>query len=214
MKLFTKSAVAVLGISMLMVGVPGSALAETGTPAPATPPAAPAPNIVTVQPGEYLEKIAKANNSTALRMYYANTDISKPDLIYPNQQLRVPTADEALAPREVPVEAPRAPVQKPVHQAAPAPARSSYVPTSSPSVASGSVWDRVAMCESGGNWAINTGNGYYGGLQFSLSSWRAVGGTGYPNEASREEQISRGQMLQSKQGWGAWPACTAKLGIR
>ena len=56
-------------------------------------------------------------------------------------------------------------------------------------------WDRLARCESGGNWAINTGNGYYGGLQFSLSSWRAVGGQGYPHESSRETQIEMGQRL-------------------
>ncbi len=78
----------------------------------------------------------------------------------------------------------------------------------------GSVWNALAACESGGNWAINTGNGFYGGLQFTLSSWHAVGGTGYPNEASPAEQIARAQILQSRQGWGAWPACTAKLGIR
>mgnify|MGYP006373783203 FL=1 len=78
----------------------------------------------------------------------------------------------------------------------------------------GSVWDQLAACEAGGNWAINTGNGYYGGLQFSLSSWRGVGGSGLPSEASREEQISRGQMLQARSGWGAWPACSARLGLR
>jgi len=76
-----------------------------------------------------------------------------------------------------------------------------------------SVWDRLALCESGGNWATNTGNGYYGGLQFSLSSWRAVGGTGYPHNASRSEQINRGNSLRSSQGWGAWPACSRKLGL-
>jgi hypothetical protein len=75
------------------------------------------------------------------------------------------------------------------------------------------VWDRLAQCESGGNWAINTGNGFYGGLQFTLSSWSAVGGSGYPNMASRDEQISRAQILQARQGWGAWPACSAKLGL-
>lgn len=75
-------------------------------------------------------------------------------------------------------------------------------------------WDRLAQCESGGNWAINTGNGYYGGIQFSLSSWRAVGGTGYPHEHSREEQIRRGQMLYNSGGWGHWPACTAGFGWR
>lgn len=77
-----------------------------------------------------------------------------------------------------------------------------------------SVWDRLARCESGGNWSINTGNGYYGGLQFSLSSWRAVGGSGYPHTTSRAEQIRRGKMLQARQGWGAWPACSRKMGLR
>ncbi|MFP5282674.1 MAG: transglycosylase family protein, partial [Actinomycetes bacterium] len=85
---------------------------------------------------------------------------------------------------------------------------------SAPSVASGGVWDRLAQCESGGNWSINTGNGYYGGLQFTLSTWRANGGTGMPHEASRERQIAVGKRVQASQGWGAWPACTAKLGIR
>jgi hypothetical protein len=76
------------------------------------------------------------------------------------------------------------------------------------------VWDRLARCESGGVWSLDAGNGYYGGLQFSLSSWRAVGGTGYPHEASREEQIRRGKKLKAGQGWGAWPSCTSKLGLR
>ena len=85
---------------------------------------------------------------------------------------------------------------------------------SAPAVASGSVWDRLAQCESGGNWSINTGNGYYGGLQFSASSWRAVGGTGLPHQASRATQIQMGERLKAKQGWGAWPSCSRKLGLR
>ena len=76
------------------------------------------------------------------------------------------------------------------------------------------AFDAIAQCESGGNWAINTGNGYYGGLQFSAGSWRAVGGTGLPHQNSRQEQIYRAHLLQLRQGWGAWPACTRKLGIR
>ena len=83
-----------------------------------------------------------------------------------------------------------------------------------PAVTSGSVWDRLAQCESGGNWAINTGNGYYGGLQFSLSSWRGVGGVGYPHQASRETQIAMGERLRASGGWGHWPACSRKLGLR
>jgi hypothetical protein len=74
-------------------------------------------------------------------------------------------------------------------------------------------WDALAECESGGDWSINTGNGYYGGLQFSQSSWQAVGGPpGLPSEHSRETQIAMGQRLQAAQGWGAWPACSAELG--
>jgi resuscitation-promoting factor RpfB len=86
--------------------------------------------------------------------------------------------------------------------------------SSSSSTPSGSVWDKLAQCESGGNWSINTGNGYYGGLQFSLSTWRAYGGTGYPHQASRDEQIRIAKKLQADAGWGAWPACSSKLGLR
>ena len=82
------------------------------------------------------------------------------------------------------------------------------------STPSGSVWDKLAQCESGGNWSINTGNGYYGGLQFSLSTWRAYGGSGYPHKASREEQIRIAKKLQAAAGWGSWPACSSKLGLR
>jgi hypothetical protein len=76
------------------------------------------------------------------------------------------------------------------------------------------TWDRLAQCESHGNWSLNTGNGYYGGLQFSLASWQNVGGSGYPHENSREEQIHRGQILQARYGWGQWPHCSSKLGYR
>lgn len=76
------------------------------------------------------------------------------------------------------------------------------------------VWDQLAQCESGGNWAINTGNGYYGGLQFSLRTWRAFGGQGYPHQNSRAEQIRVAERTQASQGWGAWPACSRKLGLR
>jgi hypothetical protein len=75
------------------------------------------------------------------------------------------------------------------------------------------TWDALADCESGGNWATNTGNGYYGGLQFSLSTWQAVGGTGLPSDHSRETQIHFGQILQARSGWGQWPHCSAQLGL-
>ncbi|MGB0099544.1 MAG: transglycosylase family protein [Nocardioides sp.] len=77
-----------------------------------------------------------------------------------------------------------------------------------------SVWDRLAQCESGGNWAINTGNGYYGGLQFNLGTWQAYGGTGLPSNASRETQIAIATKLRDASGgYGAWPHCSASLGL-
>ncbi len=76
------------------------------------------------------------------------------------------------------------------------------------------VWDALARCESGGNWAINTGNGYYGGLQFNLGTWRAYGGTGYPHQASRETQIAVATRLRDATGgYGSWPGCAAALGL-
>jgi hypothetical protein len=66
---------------------------------------------------------------------------------------------------------------------------------------------RIARCESGLRWKINTGNGFYGGLQFTLPSWRAVGGSGYPHRASPLEQKYRAVRLSRLQGWGAWPVC-------
>jgi hypothetical protein len=79
--------------------------------------------------------------------------------------------------------------------------------------APGSDWDRLAACESGGNWSINTGNGYYGGLQFNLATWRSVGGSGLPSQASRSEQIRRGNLLHDSRGWQPWPSCSRKLGL-
>lgn len=76
------------------------------------------------------------------------------------------------------------------------------------------VWDRLAACESGGNWSANTGNGYYGGLQFSLDTWRNWGGSGYPHEHSREAQIAVAKKLQAAEGWSAWPTCSEALGLR
>ncbi|HAS12463.1 MAG TPA: hypothetical protein DCS55_18440 [Acidimicrobiaceae bacterium] len=72
----------------------------------------------------------------------------------------------------------------------------------------------MAQCESGGNWSINTGNGYYGGLQFALATWESVGGSGYPHEHPAATQIDFGRTLQARQGWGAWPHCSEKLGLR
>ncbi|MFD3378602.1 MULTISPECIES: transglycosylase family protein [unclassified Streptomyces] len=82
------------------------------------------------------------------------------------------------------------------------------------SAATASEWDAVAQCESGGNWSINTGNGYYGGLQFSASTWAAYGGTAYAstaNQASKSEQIAVAEKVLAGQGKGAWPSCGVGL---
>jgi len=87
--------------------------------------------------------------------------------------------------------------------------------TDVPAVGSGSIWDAIASCESGGNWAINTGNGFYGGVQFDLGTWAANGGLRFAPRAdlaTRDEQIAIAQVTQARQGWGAWPVCSGRAG--
>ncbi|MEV5878150.1 transglycosylase family protein [Streptomyces sp. NPDC052101] len=87
--------------------------------------------------------------------------------------------------------------------------------TGNAAAADNGVWDRIAQCESGGNWHINTGNGYYGGLQFSAGTWRAYGGSAYAptaDQASRSAQIAVATRVQQAQGWGAWPVCSGRAG--
>jgi len=84
------------------------------------------------------------------------------------------------------------------------------------SAADDSTWDALAQCESGGNWSINTGNSFYGGVQFYQPTWEGYGGTAYAPRAdlaSREQQIAIAEKVLAGQGWGAWPACSASLGL-
>lgn len=101
--------------------------------------------------------------------------------------------------------------------AAPEPAPEPEPEPAAPAVAQGSVWDALAQCEAGGNWAINTGNGYHGGLQFHPQTWLSSGGgefAPYAHQATREQQIAIGERVLASQGWGAWPGCASKLGLR
>lgn len=173
----------------------------------------PAQQIVTVASGDNLSNIATTNNSTMERVFDANSEVTNPNLIHPDQKLRIPNATEELAVRPMPVAVVAAPVPQAPSAAPVAQSSKRSAPSQATPVAGGSVWDQIAACESGGNWSTNTGNGFYGGLQFTVSSWQGTGGTGLPSQASREEQIARAQTLQARQGWGAWPACTAKLGL-
>jgi hypothetical protein len=77
-----------------------------------------------------------------------------------------------------------------------------------------SKWDKIAKCESGGDWNINTGNGFSGGLQFTSSTWREFGGKGRPEDASKDQQIAVAERVLAVQGWRAWPACSRRLGLR
>ncbi|MDH6108683.1 hypothetical protein P3T36_002396 [Kitasatospora sp. MAP12-15] len=84
------------------------------------------------------------------------------------------------------------------------------------SAAPASTWDKVAQCESTGNWSINSGNGFYGGLQFTSSTWAAFGGTQFApqaNQATAAQQISVGEKVLAAQGPGAWPICSVKAGL-
>lgn len=89
--------------------------------------------------------------------------------------------------------------------------------TEVPPVTNGATWDALAACEAGGNWAINTGNGFYGGVQFDQNTWERSGGLRYAARAdlaTREEQIAIATVTQQRQGWGAWPVCSGRIGAR
>jgi uncharacterized protein YabE (DUF348 family) len=89
--------------------------------------------------------------------------------------------------------------------------------TQVPNVGNGEIWDAISRCEAGGNWAINTGNGYYGGVQFDQNTWERNGGLRFApraDMASREEQIAVAEVTRARQGWGAWPVCSGRAGAR
>jgi hypothetical protein len=119
-----------------------------------------------------------------------------------------PTTSTTATPRPSTTTTTRAPTTTTTRAPAPAPV---------PAVSNGAVWDALALCETGGNWAMNSGNGYSGGLQFHSSTWAAVGGTQYAPEAwmaTREQQIAAGERVLAASGWSAWPGCARKLGLR
>lgn len=205
------AAIALAGFFAAAYSMPAHAQStQTNRPAPANQ--AVQATVETVDPGDTLSAIAGVHQTTYVRLFDANTHIADPDVIRPGDQIRIPAPDEQLASRAIPVEQPAA--ARPVASSA----STSTAKKSYPSVvASGDVWDRLARCEAGGNWAINTGNGYYGGLQFTAGTWTRHGGGAYAARAdlaSREQQIDIAQRVLATQGWGAWPACSAKLGLR
>jgi len=165
---------------------------------------------VTVKPGDSLSKIAKRAKLPSWRpLWDLNKQIKHPNLIYPGQKLLIPAKGERVEHRPLPAPA----VTRVIAQERSAAAAGRSTGNRSAAVG-GSVWDRLAQCESGGNWSTNTGNGYSGGLQFAPGTWRAHGGSGSAHNASRAEQIRVAERVRASQGWGAWPACSARLGLR
>jgi hypothetical protein len=136
------------------------------------------------------------------------------------QRATTPSVPAAVPAESLPAVAtdfpPAAPMEATLVAVAP-PAQTRVHPVMTPATYAGtSVWDDLARCESGGNWTINTGNGYYGGLQFSYATWHGYGGgefAEYPHEATREEQIVVAERLRASRGYAPWPACRTKLGL-
>jgi LysM repeat protein len=185
----------VLVISLITVGVStGYSVAHVHPPAtedPAVTNSAFATYVVAS--GDDLGKIATKHGfdaATGWRLLYeANPSIADPDVIMPGQQLRIPAPDGQASPRP-----PITRLQKKTE----------------------SVWDRLAQCESRGNWSTHVGT-FDGGLQFHPKTWRAYGGTQYApsaDQATRTQQIAVAERVLAGQGWRAWPACSRKLGLR
>lgn len=164
---------------------------------------------VVVNPGDTLDGIATAHQTTYVRVFDANTSIQDPDLIYPGDSLRIPAPDEQLPDREIPADYVAA---NPLPAAVPSytPSYTYSAPKAAPvSYSSGTSWDAIAACESGGNWAINTGNGYYGGLQFTQQTWAGAGGLAY---APRADLATPAQQIAiaSKLALSNWPVCGSR----
>jgi LysM repeat protein len=165
-----------------------------------------------VKPGDTLSRIAPDNWAEVA----AGNGIENPDLIFVGQVIDLSlTAPAASVSSSVSSDSSDDSSSDSSSSDSSSDDSSSESAAPAPTSSGGSgVWDQLADCESGGNWAANTGNGYSGGLQFSQGTWEANGGSGSPANASREQQIAVAENVQASQGWGAWPACSSQLGLR
>lgn len=204
------AAISIITLSTIFVG--SSQLAHAQTNNQTNKPE----KTVVINEGDSLSLIAEANQTTYVRLFNANPQIENPDLIYPGQSLRIPDANEELTDRPLPSNVYIAPeAQTSTYSGAyTAPSRAStFAAPSVHAVATyegdGSSWDRIAACESGGNWSINTGNGYYGGLQFTQQTWAGAGGLAYAPRAdlaTRDQQIAVASNLALRN----WPVCGSR----
>ncbi len=175
----------------------------------------------TVRAGDTLAKIAAAQDVDGgwRALYRDNQQLNDPDVIFAGQRLLIPgpgpysPVSSAPSSTESSTEtsAPR------TSSAASRSSSSSSSSSTSSSAPSSGVWYQLAECESGGDWSINTGNGFSGGLQFHPDTWVNHGGTAYASAAylaSPAQQIAVAEKVLDSQGWGAWPACSDALGLR
>jgi len=181
-----------------------------------------APASYTVHQGDTLSAIAAhsyGNSADWPAVWWVNRhQVSNPNVLLVGQRLRLPASGHVTAAMAhaaqaaIPAPPPPSPASTtPVSDSQPAPPAGAPVSTPAPaSSAGGADWNAIAACESGGNWSINTGNGFYGGLQFTQQTWLGYGGGQYApsaNLATPSEQISVGQRVLAGQGIGAWPVC-------
>ena len=203
--------------SMAVAGLAKSLIAVTMTLNPAA--ARHGPGSYTIRPGDTLSRIAARAYGSAAdwpAIWWANRrQVPDPDLITAGQRLALPSSRQvppwlaraALAATAAARPAPAAPAGATAAPAAPAQA-----PSPAPASPGGTNWSAIAACESGGNWAASTGNGFYGGLQFTEQTWLGYGGGRYAssaNLATAAQQIAVAQRVLAGQGIGAWPVCGA-----
>lgn len=187
------------------------------SPDKATPSPDDGPTMVAMGRGESLAEVAENHGvEDWRRIFNANPHVKNPHRVYPGQEIRIPDDSEALAtrhwsqpPKELPSEETSSSEQEHTQPASPP-----FNPQPAPR---NTVWDRLARCESGGNWHTNTGNGFYGGLQFHPDTWVRYGGREFASMAhlaTRGQEIIIAERVLASEGWGAWPACSHKLGLR
>ncbi|MDB5178754.1 MAG: hypothetical protein JWN01_697 [Patescibacteria group bacterium] len=185
-----------LGLAVVLSGTALASNEQAAKPAPT-----PEPKVHVVASGDSLSSIAEAEKLESWKpLWNANAELENPDLIIEGQKLTVPagpTTDRPLPAGAVVRQQTYAP-----------PAAQSYQPrAAAANYAAGApgLLERIRAREAGGNYATNTGNGYYGAYQFSLGTWQGVGGSGLPSAASPAEQDMRAQMLLNQRGCSPWP---------
>lgn len=163
--------------------------------------------------GESLSIIAEANQLPSWKTIWdVNEHIANPDLINPGEELNIPAVGQQTPDRPLPA----AQAVAPVSQQKLVAASRSAAPKAAP-VYGGTTdgaWAALRACESGGNYAANTGNGYYGAYQYNSGTWNNYGGYARADLAPPAVQDAKAQDTQSRRGWSPWPACSRKLGLR